>query len=599
MASIISRYGLNWPEGWSPLRIELECIKQGGRWGKGQFGAGMYHHFKTAMTMLWPEDDWHRWIELGLKAVCENDITVFVGAGDTGKTFLMAKWALVDWWADPQNTLTLISSTEIRGAQLRIWGNVKEMLNRARARFPDLPGVSLESMKTITYQELDDDDDSARSLRSGLILIPCISGGKYVGMGRFVGMKAKRLRHIGDEVQHMRSSFLDAYDNWYGKGDFKGLMAGNPLDCEDPLGVASEPIDGWTSFMDTGKTQTWRSKWFDAFVVNFDGRDSPNDDFPQDQPPRYPYLVGKKKRDAIAKTYGADSWHYFWQCAGKMKPGMLLNRVINREMCRKHKAHDAPIWKNEERTQIYALDPAYGGGDRCVGGKIEFGLDSDGNQILDVFDPEIVPIDVGSSIPVDDQIAAYIKSRLAELGIPVENCFWDSFGKGTLGFAFAKVFGASTPNPIDSGARPTRRPVRFDFYVWDEAGRENRLKRCDEHYSKFVTEMWFSVSETIQSEQMRSLPEEVMAEMCKREYRMVMGNKLEIEPKADYKERVGYSPDLGDWLSLGVEGARQRGFQIRRIGQTEDEDEGDDWLRDRVKSHVGLMKSKMLMTTGR
>jgi hypothetical protein len=263
MATIISRYGMNWPEGWTPLGIEFECIRRGGSWGNGKFGAGLYHHFKSAMTMLWPQDDWHRWAELGLKAIVENDITVFVGAGDSGKTHIMAKWSLVDWWAAPDKTLTLISSTEIRGAQLRIWGNVKELFNRARDRFPELLGTSLESMKTITYQDIEDGEDIARSLRSGLILIPCISGGKYVGMGRFIGMKSPRLRHIGDEVAHMKNSFLDAYDNWYGKPNFKGLMAANPLDTEGPEGIASEPPDGWTAFVDTGKTQTWRSRWFD------------------------------------------------------------------------------------------------------------------------------------------------------------------------------------------------------------------------------------------------------------------------------------------------------------------------------------------------
>ena len=54
--------------------------------------------------------------------------------------------------------------------------------------------------------------------------------------------------------------------------------------------------------------------------------------------------------------------------------------------------------------------------------------------------------------------------------------------------------------------------------------------------------------------------------VVQRIYRVVKGNRLEIEPKDEMKERVNKSPDLFDWLSIAVEGARQRGFKIQRIG---------------------------------
>lgn len=591
------KYGLSWSAGTSPIQMELYCIAKGGQWkSNGQtVGFGLYHHFKAAMTLLWPKDDWHRWAELALKAICENEITVFLGCSSSGKTHMMAKFSLVDWWASPHNTLTLVSSTERRGAELRIWGNIKELFNRGKERFPDLPGYPVDSLGTITLQKLDgEDDDVARSLRTGIILVPCLSGGQYVGLGRFIGMKAERLRHVGDEVAAMKQTFLDAYDNWYGAPNFKGMMAANPIDPEGPEGVAAEPTGGWLSFEDNRKTQTWRSRFYNAFVVNFDGRDSPNYDFPQDQPPRFPYLITPKKIRAVAETYGEDSWHFSWQCAGKMRPGMLLNRVITREMCRRHHAHDRAVWKGDGQTMLYALDPAYGGGDRCLGRIVEFGPDPEGNQILKMYPPELVPINVGIEKSADDQIAEWIKARLEQLNIQANRCFYDSFGKGTIGFAFAKVFGNSCPVPVDSGARPTRRPVRFDLFVWDETTKLKRPKRCDEHYSKFVTEMWFSVSETIQSDQMRELPESTMAEGCKREYTIVHGNKIEIEPKDKFKEDHGFSPDDMDSAALGVEGARQLGFQIRRIGASSVDSKDDEWFDSEAKEHDSTMKSLLL-----
>lgn len=578
MAANHNRYGVNWDTSLDDLQIELECIRQGGRWkGKhGEYGLGLFHHYRQAKRCCWPDDDCTRWSDLNWKTMAENEITVLLGPGDSGKSWDMGGFALIDWWAFPEQTLWLISSTEYRGAELRIWGVIKELYNRAIERYEWLPGRILESMHAITSESIDDDQRKARSLKKGLIFVPCKKGPNHVGLSAFVGAKSPRLRHCGDEAQFFDRSFLDAYTNWYGKRDFKGVLAGNPLETTDALCTAAEPVEGWDNFTDTEKTQTWRSAWFNAAVVALDGRDTPNNDFPQDDGPRYHYLLGRKKMDAVATTHGRDSWQWFNQCVGKPKPGLVLRRVITREFCRLHGAHDTAFWQGSERTWIYGLDPAYGGGDRCVGGAIEFGTGLDGKPILKVHPPEIVPVSMKLNMPAEDQIAAYIKQRLLDLNIPVENCFYDSFGKGTLGFSFAQVFGGKTPRPVDFGQRPTPRPVRHDLWVEEEGVR--RLKRCDEEYSKFVTELWFSVREVIMGNQMRELPKDVMDEGCMREYYLVAGNKTEVEPKEDMKERMGCSPDLFDWLCVCIEGARQRNFRIERIGGEAVAVERDDYL---------------------
>lgn len=600
-AKFTDRYGARWPGEYDDLKIEFECIKMGGRWQfpSGNWGGiGLFHHYRNAQSLCWPEDDHHRWSDLGLKAIVENDVTVFLGSGDSNKTYSMVRWALIDFWVDPEKTLILVSSTDVRGLELRVWGKMKELLNRAKDLWDWLPGQVLESKYSITPDKIDAANERGRLLQRGIICIPCIQGGRYVGLGKYVGIKSPRLRHVGDEIQFMGASFLSAYANWFGKPNFKGVMAGNPLDIMDPLGKAAEPIDGWTSMPAPTKTATWRSRFFNAFVVNFVGTDSPNFDYPQDQPPRYDYLIGRKKLEAVAKTYGKDSLEWSSQCEGVMRPGLVGRRVITRELCRLHHAHDDPLWNGTSRTLIYACDPAYGGGDRCVGGWGEFGESSDGKPILCLHPPEIIPINLKLDVIPEDQIATYIKGRLLELGIPVENCFWDSFGKGTLGHSFATVFGSATPIPVDSGARPTKRPVRFDLFVEEDNGygrMEKRLKRCDEHYSKFVTEMWFSVREIIQGDQMFGLPEDVMEEGCMREYCMVQGNKYELESKADTKERMGRSPDLMDFAAILCEGARQRGFKIQRLGTVHEKDAPEYPIADEVDKFNQIIQSRLLV----
>jgi hypothetical protein len=109
---------------------------------------------------------------------------------------------------------------------------------------------------------------------------------------------------------------------------------------------------------------------------------------------------------------------------------------------------------------------------------------------------------------------------------------------------------------------------------------------CAEHYSKFVTELWFSVRYAIESGQMRELPEAVMDEGSRREWKMVRGDKIEIETKDEMKLRVNVSPDLFDALVTALEGARRMGFHIATLEAPKAKVTDDKWkdaLRDRAR----------------
>ena len=84
----------------------------------------------------------------------------------------------------------------------------------------------------------------------------------------------------------------------------------------------------------------------------------------------------------------------------------------------------------------------------------------------------------------------------------------------------------------------------------------------------------------IESEQFRGLDEETMREGCQREYKRVGGNKIQIETKADFKEKAGFSPDRFDALVTGICGAKMRGFVIRRMAAESAQEEDQKWKRD-------------------
>jgi len=117
------------------------------------------------------------------------------------------------------------------------------------------------------------------------------------------------------------------------------------------------------------------------------------------------------------------------------------------------------------------------------------------------------------------------------------------------------------------------------MYIYDEEMHGRRLKRCEEHYSKLVTEFWFSVRYAVESKQVRNFPTDVAQEFELREWYLVKGDKRELETKEDTKERMGKSPDLADWASIIVEGARRLGFSIRRMDLKDTPSTNDNWKR--------------------
>jgi len=199
----------------------------------------------------------------------------------------------------------------------------------------------------------------------------------------------------------------------------------------------------------------------------------------------------------------------------------------------------------------------------------EFGLDVDGKLVIKVSPPEIIPIRANLPKEADDQIAEWIKERLMQLNIPSVNCFYGAFGRGTLGTAFSRVFPrGENPVGIDEGGAPSSRPVRDDLFVQDKDGTK-RLMRCDEYYDRRISELWYSVRLCIESNQIRELGEEVIDEGCLRIYSMVRGNLVSVETKDELKKRMqGESPNKFDTLTFVIEGARQRGFTIARLGDT-------------------------------
>lgn len=577
----IHRYELSFPDHYNDLKIEMLCIRKGGRWqDNGRwFGLGDIQHYHNVRCLLWPELDDHRWYRLCRDEILNGKIVVLAGCGSSGKTHAPAWIRLVEWICFPEETCVLVSSETIGGLRKRVWAEMTMLWQKAKDRFPDdIPGYLLDSALALTTDTIDDDLQKrrVRDMRKGIFGIANKVGGKVIGLTPYIGIKQKRMRLIFDEAQMMNSGSLSAFANLNQNQDFKATILGNFNDPYDALGKAACPKTGWSGYLEPSKTAVWDTEFMNGRCVNLIGVDSPNFDDPA-HPNKYPYLTGPRKIREVLSAFPKDSYEYMSQCVGSMKIGTMERRVITRDLCKRYHALEDVVWSGDDLTLIGGMDSAYGG-DRCVIGHVTFGRDVNRKVILSINPPVTVPILINSTQIAEEQIAQFVKEYCTKHGIPPENFFHDSTGRGTLGTFISRAWSDLT-NPVEFGGRPTDRPVGLDLYVFDSVTHKRRLKLCSEHYSKFVTELWWSVRYAIECEQVRNLPEDVMEEGCMRMWDKVAGDKYEIESKVDMKDRVGKSPDLMDWLSICVEGARRRGFQITKLANESSTAQSNDWIR--------------------
>jgi len=570
------KYGLLWEPLMIPPAIEMQMVRNDGMI-KGK-GNGLFFHFKELISLLWPEHVWHRWNELELHAYLENRIIGEMGPASSGKTHSAAINVLTDYYCWPECTTVLVSSTEREMLEMRVWGEIKKYHQTAQSRHPSLvPGNLIESRQRIITDSRFEEVEG-RDFRNGICGVPCKKGGSYVGLGSFAGIKNKRLRMVADECHLMNRVFVDAISNLNKNPDFKCVAMGNPKDTTDALGVICEPaahLGGWDGGIDQSpKTKTWPTRFDQGICVQLVGSDSPNLDGQLGIP-----LIEQKAIDADIAFYGKDSLQFTMMNEGRMPRGQGLRRVITRQMCLKFGAMEEPIWRNDDRTKLASLDAAYGsvGGDRCVLTRLEFGMDPNERQILALIDTMLVPVSVEVDELAEDQIANFVKEKCEAWGIPPQHFGFDSTGRGSLVGAFGRIWSPHVV-PIEFGGKPSERQV-----TWIP---NSTKMTCREYYSKFVSELWYSVALTIQSGQFRGMTEDMMAEGSMREWGIVGANKIEVEPKDKMKLKTGRSPDLFDALVSGVEMARRLGFTISMIVAKDATQKNDGWknhYRDRMR----------------
>lgn len=618
MAGTFEKYEIEWRANTSDAFIERHMIRNGGQWEEGgkMFGNGLIFHFKKYWEYLWPMDDQTWWTDLLLKEILENQFTSVVGGASAWKTGTVARIALMDWSCFPECTTVITSSTTLEGLKARVFGEMTMLWKKAHEITGGeegwFPGHSVDSKCVITHDDVQ--IVQARDIRNSIVGVACkTSSGKFIGMGSYAGRKNRRVWCVGDEFQFMEVSIMDGQKNLVSNGPnlvpaiirdknnkenglpqrgYKCVFIGNtnPSRPGNPLDVVSEPEKGWGSIPDDGKTKVWKCKQLPdhpikCTCINLDAMDSPNSDYPIDKP-RWVHLAGPHK----LALYRDGSESYWSQGRGVFKFGLAEFKFITRQICEQHHALDPVVWLSTGQTKIGMLDAAYGAGDRCALGWLEFGVCLDGKVRLLFREMWLVPIIIRPDMKPEDQIAHFCKNKMESVGVLPENFFFD--GRGSMAMSLASVWSPKV-NALEFGGVPSERPAGPDIFINDpKIGR--RLKTEREHFSKKVTALWWGWKYVIEADQMRGLTEEIIADATPREWYYVANNKIEAETKAEMKKRTGLSPDLADMMVTGVEGARQRGFEILKLSIATTKPEDDEYFDKEATAWDKALKSGLL-----
>lgn len=542
------------------FEIERVMIQNGGK--VHGFGEGLAYHYKAAIAALWPHFDWHRWSHLLIGNFATKDEVPVLGPASSGKTYCAAALGLMTFWVWPEGTSIIMSSTTKEGLQLRIWGAIKELFNRARSSRPHLPGRLIESKYMLTSATTGEDDDLAQDFRDGIIGVACKVGGTFVGLSNYVGLKNDRVMLIADEASLMGRGFLDSVANLRKNPSFKFILMGNPKETSDALGTAAEPaaaIGGWAGYDSAPRTQVWKTRAANGVAIQLCGYDSPNYDYPRGLNPHRGLITPEHIENDLA-YYGESSLQFSMMNLGVMPRDASTRRVITMLLCEQRMAFDLPVWGDGKTTDIASLDPAYKGigGDRCVLRHLRFGKDPMGRQILSgVGNPIMVPLDGSSRATSEEQIAYYVRDFCVGKNIPPENFALDATMAGTLVSAIGQIWSPSFV-AITCGGKPQDRPIR--------AG-DTKLE--SEAYGKMVSAAWFASYYTVEGGQLRGVTREEVEEASMREWKLNNNQSarrqdpvIDVEPKEDMKKRMGRSPDLWDSFVIGLELARRRGFVI-------------------------------------
>ncbi len=456
----------------------------------------------------------------------------------------------------PENTKVFVTSTTLKDSRNRVWGEIERMWNEAERcmislytalKLPvQLPGKLVHSAGKITGI----DSRGKTNDLSGIALLAGEEGSG--GDSTLIGFKSPNLLLLADELPMLSHKLYAATSNLMSNKGFKMVASGNFGSCFDPMGVFSEPKDGWNSV--TESDFEWRTKK-GGLCIRFDGAKSPNIVAGKVV---YPGLLAQLEYDSIVADNPVGSPGYYrmiksFPCPTGAVSTLYSEPELNANLCQ----HSVNQWLTVP-TPIGFLDPAFSkGGDAAAASFGKVGV-AQINGVDKVMLEKTETLDLMKRVnarhaakDVNEQLADLFIEECEKRGIAVPDRGVDATGGGD---PFASILAMKQGHGMQL--------VSFAGAASEKVVSATDKRTGFERFANKVSELWGIGREFVASGQIRGLDPSTMIELCTRTFTEgtgKAGKRLLVEPKDEMKKRTnGRSPDRADsWVGL-IEIARRR-----------------------------------------
>lgn len=554
-------------------------------------------YFWEIADMLWNKEGEEplfaktKWSWKIVHHLCREKYLAIGGAGSCGKSYVCAGWGIINFLCSPSDTMVLLTSTDLGGARLRIFGAVTKLLNA----IPNAPVKPQLAIGAIPYY-----DGEKVHATSGLRLIASDkSDGK---VGKLIGIKANHVILIADELSDISPNIQTAaVGNLSLNPKFQLVALSNPSSRLDPFGVFSTPRGGWDS-VNTNTDYEWRTM-LNGLYIRINSASSPNiDQEPSDEYPTgefYPYLPTQESIDEDLRNMGATpeearksrEWRRFREAVfndAEDDDSFYSEMELIRSGARR-RASDVKI---RQPVLMCGCDPSFSqGGDGTVMTFGECGFDERAQHSLKIIESVKLYEDSTNKIdPRNLQIANKIKEHCLKRGVKIEDFALDATGAGAgLADMLEIVWGKGFMR-VQFGGSASSSKIKSDSKV-----------TAKDRYVNKASEMFFGLRQYCLGSQLAGLTDLIASQMCSRKYEMLKGPagmRLQVEPKRAYKARVGRSPDELDSLMVLIELARVRQMfkpMDPPSGQEKKEHELNAYLRNR-RTHASFACDRLGFT---
>jgi len=521
------------------------------------------YYFWRICDLLWNDTDRcpepmmvrHPWAESMIREALRNKYLAIGGSASSGKSHTMAAFGIVNWLSQPSETLVLMTSTTLQGARTRIWGSVISLMSIIE---DFAPCKIRDSIGSIAYIN----DNGTLIERAGLRLIAAEKSKTREAVGKFIGIKQKRVFVIADELSELSEAILNAGLSNLSKNEELHIIGmSNPSSRFNAFGIWSEPKHGWNS-VDVQMHDSWTTKW-GGHYMRLDGERSPNILAGETL---YSWLPTFEKVEEDKAILGEDSRAYMRMVRAVFFDGDENESIYSETELVNTGAVSPADWQSKP-ILVAGLDPAFtNGGDRTVLFFAQVGYEKSGSFSIEFLNHYQLSDDAtNKAVPRTYQIVKQVADLCKKHKVAPENLAVDATGAGS---PFCDVLAGEWSGDFLR--------VSFGGKASDRRVSANSKLTGEELYVNRVSELWFVGKELMRTRQLRGVSADLAREITNRNYDLVKSSTLrvKVETKPEYKARMGRSPDLADAAFLALDCARQRLGLVAVEPRTQNQESG-------------------------